>query len=78
MCKVVPLPVINKVKPFKCPYKWITGVITPVNGVITLLINDFPGMISSQPDGEASEVFPVPFVFLVLSMVAGRYSLGFV
>ena len=25
-------------KPYKWPYNWVTGVITPINGVITLLI----------------------------------------
>ena len=24
--------------PYKWPYKWVTGVIIPINGVITLLI----------------------------------------
>ena len=24
--------------PYKWPYKWVTGVITPISGVITLLI----------------------------------------
>ena len=33
-CKVGPLPVINGVA---TPYKFMTGLITPINGVITLL-----------------------------------------
>ena len=25
-------------KPYKWPYNWVTGVITPISGVITILI----------------------------------------
>ena len=35
-----PLLVINRVMgPNKCPCKWVTGVITPISGVISLLIS---------------------------------------
>ena len=38
--KVGPLPVINGGTggPCKWPYNWVTGVITPINGVRTPLI----------------------------------------
>ena len=36
------LLVINRVMgPNKCPWKWVTGVITPISGVITLLISGY-------------------------------------